>query len=270
MTDFRAANRANWNERVPIHRNDRFGCYRIGRLLAGEDRLHPIEDAELGPIAGKRLVHLQCHFGLDTLRLARRGAAVTGLDFSPVAIAEARRLAQAIGRPEANFVCADVYEARRVLDGTFDVVFNTWGTICWLPDMGGWAETVASLLAPGGFLYFADGHPCALVLEERDGRLVPWFSVDTPAGEPLVFDEPVTYTGDPTRLTAMRTYEWIHSLSRVLNALLAAGLRLEFLNEHDAVPWRMFPMCVAGDDGLYRLPEAMPRIPLAFSLKARK
>jgi hypothetical protein len=150
------------------------------------------------------------------------------------------------------------------------VVFTTWGTICWLPDMPRWARVIASLLAPGGFLYFADAHPNMLVLEERDGRLVHEYAIDTPPDRPLVFNEPQSYSGDPTPLTARRTYEWIHSLSRVLGALLDAGLTLEFLHEHPVLPWRPFPMCVPAAGGMYRLPDHIPSFPLSYSLQARK
>jgi SAM-dependent methyltransferase len=269
-SDFLAANRANWDERVAIHRRDDTGAYRVDRFLAGDDTLNPIEESELGDVAGRRLVHLQCHFGLDTLRLARRGAQVVGVDFSLPAIEEARRLAAAAGLPQARFVHGDVYDAPALVGSGFDIVYTTWGTICWLPDVARWAATIAALLAPGGFLYFADGHPGALVLEEREGRLVPWYAPDTAPDQPLVFDADITYTGDPTPLAAKRTYEWIHSLSRIVNSLLGAGLRLEFLNEHPSLPWKVFPMCIRDGDRLYRLPDDLPRIPLAVSLRARK
>jgi SAM-dependent methyltransferase len=269
LSPFLAANRRNWDERVPIHRRDRSGFYAVERFLAGEKSLHAIENGELGAVAGKRVIHLQCHFGLDTLILARHGAIATGLDFSPPAIAEARRLAEATSL-NADFVCADVYAAREAVAGHFAIAYVTWGTICWLPDLAGWAHTVAELLEPGGYLYFADAHPNMLVLEERDGHLVHEYAIDTPADRPLVFDEPQTYNDDPTPLTATRTYQWIHSLSRLLGALIGAGLTLEFLHEHPTLPWPPFPMCVRGPDGLYRLPDSMPPFPLSLSLRARK
>src|SRR5205085_4477611 len=225
--EFLAANRRNWDERVPIHRRDRTGFYAVERFLVGEKRLRAIEIGELGDVKGKRLIHLQCHFGLDTLILARLGAIVTGLDFSPAAIAEARLLADKIG-VAAEFVCADVYDARGVVVGEFDIAYVTWGTICWLPDLTGWAQTIASLLAPGGYLYFADAHPNMLILEEKDGRLVHEYPLDTPPEAPLVFDAAHTYNDDATPLQATRTYEWIHSLSRVVGALIRAGLALDF------------------------------------------
>lgn len=267
--DFLAANRRNWDARVPIHRRDKSGFYAVERFLAGDKQLHAIETGELGEVAGQRLIHLQCHFGLDTLILARHGALVTGLDFSPAAIAEAQRLAEETGLA-ARFVCADVYDARQAVDGEFDIAYVTWGTLCWLPDVARWARTVASLLMPGGYLYFADAHPNMLILEERDGRLVHEYAIDTPADAPLVFDQAASYSGDPTPLAATRTYEWIHSISRVVGALIGAGLRRDFLHEHRGLPWPPFPMCVRGADGMWHLPDGVPAFPLSYSLRATK
>jgi len=267
--EFCAANQRNWDERVAIHRRDTTGFYEVERFLTGEKRLHAIDSGELGEIAGKRLIHLQCHFGLDTLILAREGALVTGLDFSAAAIAEAKRLAAKIG-VSAEFVRADVYDARQAVEGEFDVVFTTWGTICWLPDIIGWGETVASLLAPGGFLYFADAHPAMLVLEEREGRLVTEWDADTPIDKPLIFDEAQTYTGDPTPLSEARTYQWIHSLPCIVSALSRAGLVLDFVHEHDWLPWPPFPMCIRDNKGAYCLPKGAAPLPLAVSLRAMK
>jgi SAM-dependent methyltransferase len=254
---------------VAIHRRDRTGFYAVERFLAGEKHLHAIEAGELGDVPGNRLIHLQCHFGLDTLILARHGALVTGIDFSPAAIAEARRLAVTTGL-SAEFVCANVYDARAAVAGDFDIAYVTWGTICWLPDLTRWARTIASLLVPGGYLYFADAHPNMLILEEREGRLVHEYPIDTPADHPLVFDQTHTYSGDDIPLAATRTYEWIHSLSRIISALLDAGLTLDFLHEHPGLPWPIFPMCVRGEDGMWRLPDNVPRFPLSVSLRARK
>ena len=170
----------------------------------------------------------------------------------------------------ADFVCADVYDAPQAVEGEFDIVFTTWGTICWLPDIVRWAETIASLLAPGGGFYFADAHPAILVLEEREGRLVAEWATDTPIDEPLVFDETQTYTGDPTPLTASRTYQWIHSLPRILRALMTAGLVLDFVHEHRWLPWPPFPMCIRNGNGDYCLPKGAPPLPLAVSLRAVK
>ncbi|HLK44205.1 MAG TPA: class I SAM-dependent methyltransferase, partial [Thermoleophilia bacterium] len=151
-----AVNRAMWDARVPVHVASDF--YNVEGFRRGELSIAPFEPAELGDVAGRRLVHLQCHFGLDTLSLARLGADVTGVDFSPVALDEARRLADETGLL-ARFVEATVDRARDVLDGNFDIVYTSWGVLVWLPDLGGWARTIAGLLRPGGFVYLVDEHP---------------------------------------------------------------------------------------------------------------
>ncbi len=179
-------NLASWNERAGIHLADETGFYEIDAFRAGKSTLHAIEAGEIGDVRAKRLAHLQCHIGLDTLSLARMGADVTGLDFSSSALEGARRLAAETGLP-ATFVEGNVYDARELLTGQFDIVYVTWGAINWLPDIDRWAKVVASLLAPGGFLYLAESHPFALVFEEVDGRLEPgmngFFTVDAFLGQ---------------------------------------------------------------------------------------
>jgi SAM-dependent methyltransferase len=261
-------NRRNWDDRAVIHIANRTGFYGVASLRAGDDTLHAIEDAELGEVRGKRLCHLQCHFGLDSLRLARRGADVVGLDFSPPAIAHASKLAAELGIP-ARFVEGNVYDARRLLDGHFDLVFKSWGTICWLPDIRRWGQVVASLLAPGGVFYIADMHPCFAPFEQRDGKLVVEYDWNTPPDRPHVFVDQTTYNGDTTPLANPRTYQWIHSLGSITSALIEAGLRLEFLHEHETLPWQGLPLLVHGERG-YRLPDGHPRLPLSFSLRATR
>jgi SAM-dependent methyltransferase len=225
MVDPIDANRRNWDERATIHERDTTGDYMLDRFRAGEDALHAIEAAELGDISGKRVLHLQCHIGRDTLCLVRRGAVATGFDFSGVALDVARRLSSETGL-KADFVQGTVDEAPHLAPGPFDLVFTTWGTICWLPDMTVWARVIASVLAPGGELYFADAHPSFLVLEEHAGRLVPMYDFQTPADRPLEFSNATTYTGDPTIMTHQSTREWIHPLSAILGALIDAGLTI--------------------------------------------
>ena len=269
MTDYFEANRRRWEEVVDIHLNSTTGAYRLPQFRAGADVLGPIESAEVGPVAGKRLLHLQCHFGLDTLSLARRGAVVTGLDFSAKALAAARALSAETGVP-GTFVEGNLYDAPGLIDGRFDVVYVTWGAINWLPDISRWAEIVAHFLEPGGYLYLLEGHPAALALDQaEDGRLVPTYPYFQ-AVEPLTFDDDTTYTGDTIRLTHTRSYEWIHPLSAVINALIGAGLTLDFLNEHDRLVWKLFPCMTGREDGMEVLPTDVPSLPLAFSLKATK
>jgi len=269
MMDPIEVNRRNWDERASIHGRDATGDYMLDRFRAGEDALHAIEAAELGDISGKRVLHLQCHIGRDTLCLVRRGAVATGLDFSAAALSVARRLGDETGL-KANFVQGTVDQAPHLTPGNFDLVFTTWGTICWLPDMKAWARVVASVLAPGGELYFADAHPGFLMMEESAGRLVPAHDFQTPADRPLEFVNATTYTGDPTIMTHQSTREWIHSLSAILGSLIDAGLAIAMFREHEVLPWRGVPSLVPASDRLWRVPDGHPRIPLSLSLRARK
>ncbi len=262
-------NRQMWDERAHIHAQDRTGGYRLDRIRAGEYALHTIEEAELGDVSGKRVLHLQCHIGSDTLCLAGRGAKVTGLDFSQAAVDCARRLADETGL-QADFVRGTVDEAPRVTRAPFDLVFTTWGTICWLPDVSVWARVIASVLKPGGELYFADAHPGFLLMEEVAGRMVPTYDFQTPPVGPLEFVEKTTYTGDPTVLTHQSTWVWIHPVSAVVGALIDAGLTIVMFHEHEALPWQGLPMLIRASDRLWRLPDGHPRFPLSYSLRARK
>src|SRR5690349_13318913 len=158
MSSYLDTNRASWDERADIHVEDLTGSYGIERFLAGEDVLYPIEAGEIGNVAGLKLLHLQCHIGLDTLCLARRGAEVTGLDFSAAALGHARELA-AKADLTARFVQGEVYDAAGLCGTDFDLVYTTWGTINWLPDVRRWGATIAAVLKPGSRLYFADTHP---------------------------------------------------------------------------------------------------------------
>lgn len=260
-------NRRLWDERAAVHRLDATGFYRVEAFLAGEDVLYPIEAAEIGDVGGLDIIHLQCHFGMDSICLARRGATVTGLDFSAAAVAEARKLAERTGSA-ARFVEGNVYEARRLLEGDFDMVYTSWGTVGWLPDIEGWAKVVASLLRPGGFLYFADGHPMMLCLEIAEGRIVLRDDWRTPREQPLLGSGDTSYTGD--KVADLPSCEWIHPLADMLNALIGAGLRLDWLHEHERLPWPHFPDMRAGVDRMFRLPEGYPKLPLALSLRATK
>ena len=270
MPTYIEANRANWDERADVHIEDTTGAYSIAPFLAGEDVLSPIEAEEIGNVAGLDVLHLQCHIGLDTLCLARRGARVTGLDFSENALRHAAALAVRTGLEEARFILGDVYQARERVGGTFDLVYTTWGTICWLPDIRLWGATVAALLRPGGRLYFADTHPMIQPLEEVNDQLVPTFGYRTPTGLPLVFDANQTYTGDARQFLNTDNFEWIHPLSDILMALIDAGLAIERFAEHEALPWQMFPMMTRGKDRMWRLPVGHPRLPLSVSIAARK
>jgi SAM-dependent methyltransferase len=272
-SEWHRANRIHWDERVAIHLGPR--GYDLDRLRAGQSRLNAIEAAELPPLSGKRVLHLQCHFGADTLKLVQRGAAeVVGVDFSTPAIATARALADEMGLAErARFYEGDVYDALRVVPAPheFDLVFVTWGALCWLPDVSKWARIVAAMLRPGGSLYLAEGHPAAYVLDDATpsadgmpGFYAPYFSRD-----PIVYTEDRDYIVADAHFANATTYTWIHPLGDTVTGLLDAGMSLDWLHEHAAVPWQMFKILVEGADRLYRWPDK-PWLPLAFSLMATR
>lgn len=257
-------NRLAWDERVPLHAGSAF--YDNETFVAGRSSLQPFEVDELGDVQGKSLLHLQCHFGQDTLSWARLGARVTGLDFSEPAIAEARRLAVEVG-VEAEFVAADVYDAVGALDGrTFDVVYTGLGALVWLPDIVRWAEVCASLVRPGGRFYLAEFHPITETLDDDELEVVePYFR---PEGHRWV--TPGSYV-DPTAPTEHNaTWEWTHPLGEVVTALIGAGLELRFLHEHPFTLWQRFPFLERHGDGTYHLPDGMPSLPMMYSLAADK
>jgi len=219
---WRATNRAHWDEKVALHLGPR--GYTLTSLRAGHGRFNAIEEAELWPVDGRRILHLQCHFGSDSLKLAQRGATVVGLDFSAPAIDAARRLAAELrlaGR--ARFVHADLYDAPAAIPETaaFDLVYVTWGAICWLPDIYRWAEIVSHFLKPGGSVYLAEAHPAAMVFDDaavlpdgRPGYFAPYFS-----REPVVMEEAHDYIDETTKVANATTYTWMHPLGNVVSAL---------------------------------------------------
>ena len=254
-------NRTWWDERVPIHVASRY--YDVDGFKAGRSTLRPFELDEVGDVSGRSLLHLQCHFGLDTLSWARLGARVTGVDFSEPAIEAARSVAADIGI-DAEFVLADVYEAPTALGGrTFDVVYTGLGALNWLGDLQRWAEVVAGLVAPGGFLYLSEFHPFSEVFADEELTI----AYDYFQREPFLLDDPGTYADLGAKTEHNRTEEWQHSLGAVVSAVIDAGLGLELLHEHDYTLHARWPFLVERD-GFYRLPEGRPRLPLMYSLRA--
>jgi SAM-dependent methyltransferase len=270
--DYRELNRVMWDERAPEHAAS--PDYGIEQLIADPDRLSHVvafDRPRLGDLSGRRGVHLQCHIGTDTLSLARLGATMSGLDFSPASIAAATRLAERTGT-EIDYHVADVYRAADVL-GTeaYDFVFTGIGALCWLPDIAAWAGVVAGLLRPGGRLFIREGHPIlwASDLDRLDGSLVidyPYFE----RAEPIIWDEPGTYVSTDHEFANTRSAEWNHGIGEILTAVLQAGLTITGFEEHRSVPWQAMPGMVGGEDGEFRLPERVDRMPLTYTLQAVK
>lgn len=280
----RAANRANWDERAAIH--EASASYAIERFLREPTFLSSVVREDLAPLAtaigrdaasphpleGLDLAHLQCHIGTDTLSLARLGARVTGIDFSPASLEAARRLFAASGA-EGTFVESDATTAADAVAGDFDVVYTSIGTITWFRDLDAWAASIARLLRPGGTFYIRDAHPHVLSVddEREDGEYrIRYRSL--PNGHPEVWDETETYTGDAAVIASSRTYDWPHSLGEIVTALLGAGLRVTGLSEGTTLPWKALPQFVETDDGTaYALPEGDRELfPLTFTITATR
>jgi SAM-dependent methyltransferase len=262
-----ASNRANWDERTGIHIDSRF--YDVEGWLREQRGPRQRELEALGDLTGLRLLHLQCHFGLDTLAWARAGATVTGLDFSEAAIGAATEIAGRAGLSErSEFVCAEVYEASTALRNvTFDVVYVSLGALCWLPSVDLWAEQVGALVARGGRFYIHDSHPFSWALADDQMVLEHTYFEQK---EPYVDDSDQTYTDADRAILNQRTYEWNHSIGEIVNALIRHGLRIESLVEHDWTVWQRFPWLVRRDDGTWTTPPDRPRAPLTYTLLATR
>ncbi len=271
MNEELRANLANWNERVPIHLKS--AEYNIKEFVQNPSYISKVVEfdrTQLDSVEGKSLLHLQCHIGTDTLSWARLGADVTGVDFSEAAIEATRQLSRDCGTP-GRFVVSEFYESPSVISERFDIVYTGVGAICWLPDMGAWAKTVASFIKSGGVFYIRDGHPMmwGLAWETPDNSfkvIYPYFE----AGGSIKEDEESTYAGKGT-LENKTTYGYNHGLGETIDALLKAGLEIEFVHEHTFCDWQGVKQLVKGQDGRWRLPPDQKfLIPLMFSIRARK
>jgi len=264
-------NKANWESRVEHHvGSDEYHLQRFVDDPAFISDVVRFDRPRLGDIAGKDVVHLQCHIGTDTISLARLGAQVTGLDFSSKALAAARSLAAECNQP-VRFVEAELYEAPAVLGTSrFDVVYTGIGALCWLPDIKRWASVVASLLRPGGRLFIREGHPMlwALADERADGLIVvdyPYFE-----GPGTMFVEPQTYVGQEHELSDPETLQFNHGLAEIITAVMRVGMEITSFEEHDSVPWPALGNQMEEVDGEYRLRDRPERLPCTYTLQATK
>lgn len=273
LDDYLKANLASWDEAVGLHVESEL--YDLQGFRAGRCSLHDIELGELGPLVsdGTTLLHLQCHFGLDTLSWARRGATVTGADFSGEAIAKARELAGEAGlSSRATFVQSDIEHLPERLSDSFDVVFTSWGALMWLGDLDCWAGVVDRFLKPGGVFYIAEFHPYAFLIADdatpESMRIgYPYFQY----GRPQRFDEPGDYADPAATLDHTVTFEWNHGFAEVVDPLLRRGLRLDFLHEFPyTIPGLPLDFLEPCDDGLLRVKGRHDDFPLSFSLMATK
>ncbi len=266
MDEYLDNNRSLWDGWTRLHAPSKF--YDIEGFKAGDSSLKPLEIEEVGDVAGKSLLHLQCHFGQDTLSWARRGARVTGADFSGEAIELARSLAAELKLP-ATFVHSNVYDLPSALPGAqFDIVFTSYGVLSWLPDLKAWGQVIAHFLKPGGFFYIVEQHPFHSMLGD-DGRTFEYSYFHTPA--PVKLHSTGSYAEPDAEGFSHTEYNWTHSLGDIVNALTRAGLRLDFLHEFDYL-WHAdaFTELEEFEPGKGRLKNWPVNPPLMFSLRATR
>ena len=265
-------NLAAWDERAPAHA--RAEGYRVQAFLDDPDYISDVVRFDLpllGSVEGLRGLHLQCHIGTDTVSLARLGAQMTGLDFSGASLEQARQLASRAATA-VDFVQADAYDAAEVLGASgFDFVYTGIGALCWLPDVSGWGRVVSDLLAPGGFVFVREGHPMMWTIDEQvDDALVvhyPYFETD----EPTTDDHEGSYLEVDTTFAASVSHSWNHGLGETVTSLLDQGMVIEALVEHDSCPWEALPGKLVEDEhGEWRLAEGRERLPMTYTLRARK
>jgi SAM-dependent methyltransferase len=256
------ANKELWNRRTVVHKSSAF--YDLPAFLNGKSSLNKIELSELGDIKDKKILHLQCHFGMDSLSLARMGAKVTGVDLSDAAISEARKLNEKLNL-DAEFICCNVYDLKNHLSGEFDIVFTSYGVIGWLPDLNKWAEIISFYTKPGGFFYMAEFHPVVWMLDENFERVTYYYHNQ----ELIEIDSEGSYT-DRSADVKGKEYSWNHSISEVVNALISHELQLNFFNEYSYSPYPCFNNIVQGLDGNWRVQGLENKIPMVYSLKANK
>jgi SAM-dependent methyltransferase len=272
--DLVGANRDLWDNWTELHVGSDF--YDVEGFKAGRDTLDEVEVQgvleHVGDIQGKTLLHLQCHFGLDTMSWARRGARATGVDFSEKAVAHARHLARELGIP-ARFFCADVTDTAAVLGQLqgehFDVVFTSHGVISWLPDLRPWARTIAGALKPGGIFCLVDSHPFCCMFDEEVAEPALTFRYEYFAREALRFEEKGSYAVPDADFEGV-SYSWQHTFEEIVTSLAEAGLTIVSLREYPYLFWKWFSWMTKDDAGRYWLPDGMPQIPIMFALAAAK
>ncbi len=265
------ANKELWDEFAKIHYKTESENYSVKSFLEGQTTLKSYELKEMGNVKGKSLLHLQCHFGLDTLSWAREGAIVTGIDISSEGIRLAKLLANQ-AKLEARFIESNFYDLPKVLSEEFDIVYTSIGVLCWLNDLKEWGKIIANFLKPGGFFYIAEGHPFSNVFDNetkniKDLQVYYNYFYDP---KPFEFVADGSYASGGTKIKSKKEYEWAHSMSDIINSLIEAGLRIEFLNEYPFTVWRQFPFAEIKPDGYFRLKNQKAEIPLLFTLKATK
>lgn len=262
MNNYKEINKEQWNQRVEPHLESDF--YDMTGFLNGKNSLNETELALLGDLRGKRILHLQCHFGQDSISLARLGASVTGADLSDKAIAKAQELAENLGA-DATFVCCDLYDLPQYLDEKFDIVFTSYGTIGWLPDLDRWASVISHFLKPGGTFVFVEFHPVVWMFDD-DFRKVGYRYFKS---EPIIETADGTYADRdaPIRTTSV---SWNHGLAEVITSLIRNGIQLNDIREYDFSNYNCFAHTEEFEPGKYRIKHLGNFIPMMYSIVGKK
>ena len=265
------ANRKRWDELAELHFSD--SDYDVKGFLEGKNLLKELELKELVDVNGKSMLHLQCHFGLDSLSWARLGAKVTGIDFSEKAILKAQQLAKEID-VDAEFVVSDMSSLIENMDDEkFDIVFTSYGVLYWLPDLASWAKVVSHFLKPGGTFYIAEAHPIGNIFNDeiKEPKLEVMYDYFKQE-KPHKFEEDGSYANPDAKLENKTEYGWNHSIGEIINSLIDTGLEIEFFNEHEEICWQQFPWLKLKKSGMYTYPDDFKgaKVPLTFSLMAKK
>lgn len=262
MNKYFEANKKLWNEKASIHKDSKF--YDLKGFIDGKTSLKYIELEELGDVKGKSILHLQCHFGQDSLSLARLGAKVVGVDFADKAVKLAKSLNEELNL-DAEFVCSDIYELKENLNKKFDIVFTSYGVIGWLPDLTKWAEIISHFLKPGGVFYMVEFHPMMWMFDDE----FKYFKYSY-FNKEVIEEEAVGTYADKNSALSGTEYGWNHSLSEVINALINSGINIEHFNEFPFSVYDIFPENEKGEDGNYRFKKYPELLPMMYSIKAVK
>jgi SAM-dependent methyltransferase len=255
------ANRQLWNQRTKVHVDSTF--YNLDSFRKGASCLTSIESNALGSVAGKTMLHLQCHFGMDSLDWARRGAQVTGIDLSDEAINTAQKLSREL-KLDARFICANVYDTLKHVSERFDILFTSYGVVGWLPDLDKWAKVIAGALKPGGIFYMAEFHPVVWMFDEEFTHVKYYYD----NRELIITENQGTYT-DRYATISGKEYGWNHSIGEVLNSLINAGLEILSFDEFMYSPYPCFRNVIEFEKNKWHISGMEGKIPMVYSIKAR-
>lgn len=260
--DYLAINKQSWNNRTDSHLKSAF--YDLDGFLKGKSSLNDIELNLLGNIEGKSILHLQCHFGQDTISLSKLGAEVTGVDLSDKAIESAKRIASQMNA-NATFICCDIYDLPNHLDQKFDIVFTSYGTIGWLPDLQQWAKLISNYLKPNGKFIFAEFHPVVWMFDDNFETVAyNYFN-----SGPILETESGTYADRNAEITQQYVC-WNHSMAEVINGLITNGLEINTFQEFDYSPYNCFNKTIEFEPGKYRIEHFNDKIPMVYAIEATR